>query len=315
MLLTIGIPTFNGGKTIEKTLVTILNQVIQFNHEDIEVLISDNSSIDNTEIIIEEIQENYFGVNLIYRKNPYNVGFDRNVDQIMETAKGDYVWLISDDDYIKPDAIIKIMDILNNISGLGVIFVNYENGIILNTKKDMECKNGDDFLINSKFKSGLISSNIFNRSLYLNINRNQYFGTGWIHFGILIELINKTNSYIIVEDLIIVDGEQRWGGNGTFIYTGLKLVRLFRNMRILGFKKETIKRADFVIKHGYPLLIPIAIMRGLKVDYELIKEFIFLYKQYFTFWVFDLPLLLIPKSIYNLVYKTFKRFKNILRIS
>lgn len=49
--VSIVIPTFNSEKTIKKTLETIINQTYQ----NIEIIISDNGSTDNTINIIKKI--------------------------------------------------------------------------------------------------------------------------------------------------------------------------------------------------------------------------------------------------------------------
>ena len=54
VLLSICIPTFNGGSTIEETLNCIINAVDKF--DDIEVIVSDNCSDDNTEEILKGFQ-------------------------------------------------------------------------------------------------------------------------------------------------------------------------------------------------------------------------------------------------------------------
>ena len=49
-LLTIAIPTYNGSKTIRNMLDLLLPQC----NDQVELLISDNCSTDNTEVIIDE---------------------------------------------------------------------------------------------------------------------------------------------------------------------------------------------------------------------------------------------------------------------
>jgi hypothetical protein len=84
------------------------------------------------------------------------------------------------------------------------------------------------------------------------------------------------------------------GEKGTFLRTGLRLVRIYRKMEHLNYSKERRREADFTIKGGYPLNIVFAKLEGVNVDTDLIREFCELYRRYPTFWVIDLPLLLMP---------------------
>ena len=50
-LVSVGIPVFNGAKTIKNVLYSILNQT----YDNIEIIISDNASTDNTEEVCKKI--------------------------------------------------------------------------------------------------------------------------------------------------------------------------------------------------------------------------------------------------------------------
>ena len=120
-LLTIAIPTYNGAETIRETLDSILSQTKNLN-ENIWVVISDNNSTDETSTISQKYHRNY--PNVLYFKNPENIGFDRNYDLAIRRSPGEYVWTICDDDIIKPGAIQKILDILHKVQDVSNIFVN-----------------------------------------------------------------------------------------------------------------------------------------------------------------------------------------------
>lgn len=91
----------------------------------------------------------------------------------------------------------------------------------------------------------------------------------------------------------------RWGGTGSFLRTGLNLVRIYRNMPELGYDPATVKAAYMTIKGGYRQNIPLAKAKGLRVNCVLIKEFIELYRHFPSFWLVDLPLLLLPGWIFR----------------
>lgn len=94
-LLSICIPTYNRKKYLKESLDSIINQE-WFNEEEIEIVISDNASIDNTTEFVKEYQNKY--KNIKYFRNDENIGADRNIIKVLQLWNGKYVWWISDDD-------------------------------------------------------------------------------------------------------------------------------------------------------------------------------------------------------------------------
>ena len=100
ILLSIAIPTFNGSKYLQDTLESIVPQILSYPHN-VDVVISDNASEDNTKDIVKKYQEKYQFIK--YFRNDVNVGPDKNFDLAIRRSGGKYVWLFSDDDLLQPD--------------------------------------------------------------------------------------------------------------------------------------------------------------------------------------------------------------------
>lgn len=106
--LSICIPTYNGGKRLKMCLDCIVNALSSRN--DVEVIISDNCSIDNIYDIISEYLPN--SLIRVYR-NDTNLGFIGNVCLLIDYyAKGEYCWILGDDDFIDADSLDIIMPLL-----------------------------------------------------------------------------------------------------------------------------------------------------------------------------------------------------------
>lgn len=95
--LTIGIPVYNGEKTLFSTLASIFNQLDDLNGAlKLEVLISDNASTDKTFEIVNFYREKFPTI-LKYVKNDHNVGATQNIRKIIENASSEYIWFLGDD--------------------------------------------------------------------------------------------------------------------------------------------------------------------------------------------------------------------------
>ncbi len=93
--ISIVIPQYNRIKLLLKSL-KIIESV---DYPDLEVVVSDDGSSDNTEEEITKLQKSY-PHNLIYHRNQVNLGYDRNFRQCIELATGDYALVIGNDDTI-----------------------------------------------------------------------------------------------------------------------------------------------------------------------------------------------------------------------
>src|ERR1700746_1338908 len=89
-LLTLAIPTYNRGAFLRQFLDSVRDQLRL--SSDVELVVSDNASTDETsEIINEELRR---GTRLTYLRNPENIGPDANFLQCYERASGKYVWVM-----------------------------------------------------------------------------------------------------------------------------------------------------------------------------------------------------------------------------
>lgn len=90
--VTIGVPVYNGAATLRECLECLRNQTFR----DIEVLISDNASSDNSAAIAQEFVDRDPRFKLICQSE--NIGARRNFDGLLEMATTDFFMWRSDDD-------------------------------------------------------------------------------------------------------------------------------------------------------------------------------------------------------------------------
>lgn len=107
-LLSICIPTYNGGEKLKLTIIAALRAI--HNYSDIEIIVSDNCSTDNTSDILMEFSS---CSQMRFYRNNKNLGFNNNMLLLVrQYAKGKYCWVIGDDDFIDEDALYFIREAL-----------------------------------------------------------------------------------------------------------------------------------------------------------------------------------------------------------
>lgn len=125
-LLSICIPTYNRAQYLQKSLESIVNQN-GFNAEDVEIVISDNCSTDNTEKVCRNFVSKYS--NIFYFRNDVNIR-DENFPTVIAKANGVYRKLCNDTLIFREGSLIKILDIIkDNLEDKPVLFFdNMNNG-------------------------------------------------------------------------------------------------------------------------------------------------------------------------------------------
>lgn len=97
--LSICIATFNRGAFISETLDSILGQI----ESGIEIVVVDGASPDNTmEVMTAYVQRHQ---EVKYFREAENSGVDADFDKAVGYARGEYCWLMTDDDLLKPGAL------------------------------------------------------------------------------------------------------------------------------------------------------------------------------------------------------------------
>ena len=92
-MISVIVPAYNAEKTIKKCINSILNQT----YNDLEVIVINDGSVDDTEKVVKTLQEQDCRVKLITIPNG-GVSHARNVG--IDNASGDYITFVDSDDYI-----------------------------------------------------------------------------------------------------------------------------------------------------------------------------------------------------------------------
>lgn len=116
-LVTVYITNYNYGRYIKQAIESVLNQSL----EDYELLIIDDGSTDNSKDIIE-LYRAIPNVKIIYQQNK---GLNITNNIAMRVASGKYLVRLDADDYFVPDALEKMVNILEGDADLGLVFPDY----------------------------------------------------------------------------------------------------------------------------------------------------------------------------------------------
>lgn len=167
-ILTIAIPTYNRIEALKKTLYQLIPQL----DSTCFLLILDNHSdkivSDEIEAIIGNLPKESYSI----IRNRVNVGGDPNIFRCFEFCETQWLWTLSDDDEILPNALEVIKQTINEYND--ALFVNFYSAHELHPiRKQTEKFYGTNGLIESVDSFGaaiFISTNLYNMSQIHSFN-------------------------------------------------------------------------------------------------------------------------------------------------
>ena len=107
--ISICIPTRNRASLLSKCL----EHLSTFTLINFEIIIGDNASTDDTERVAQAFSTEFPA--FTYHCHTKDIGFSRNMDAILRMARGEYIYILSDDDLVFENALIEMKNILDTM--------------------------------------------------------------------------------------------------------------------------------------------------------------------------------------------------------
>lgn len=171
-LLSLCIPTYNRAPFLDILLGRIAGQTGELvNPENLELFVSDNCSDDNTPDVVKKYLQ--AGLPINYIRNESNLGMDGNFVQCFRKAKGKYIWLLGDDDFLKEGALNKILQSLNG-GDYGLVHLDVVSKKIETPKEYTDSR---QFISDVSYWITFISGNIVNSKYVPVVDFEKYMGT------------------------------------------------------------------------------------------------------------------------------------------
>lgn len=255
ILLSICIATYNRGNYIGETLDSIVYQLT----DDVEVVVVDGASTDNTEDVIN----NYLPKckQLRYKKLNKKGGVDHDFSKSVEFAKGKYCWLFPDDDLLKPGAVRAVLDnlkknyclIIVNAQVMSIDFSRTLQNRILPIYVD---EIFDKFEIEILFKRviehmSFIGCVVIKRDFWNSREKIKYMGTEFIHVGVVFQDRFPGSTLVMSEPYIKIRyGNAQWSSRSIEIslFKWPRLLMSFKKISLPVRKMHQIQNPLHIIK-------------------------------------------------------------------
>lgn len=211
--LSLCIPTYNRGRFIGETLESIVQQAT----DEIEIVISDNASEDNTEEVVRVYQEKF--PRITYFRWDRNMGADKNFLKVIDLANGQYCWFIGSDDVLEKNGIGTVLASLSRNLGLSGMSVNSSGysfddmniqvatypvggGKIRNNRSygDLESIFSDIGYYIGYISGQVVRRDLWNQVVYESGSDLALFFNAYVHVYIIARMLQKSPRWLFVYD-------------------------------------------------------------------------------------------------------------------
>ena len=208
-LISICIPLYNGSIFLSQTLDSLVGQN-KFN--EIELVLCDDVSKDDTFKIAKKYADKFHNISLYMNEN--NLGMDRNFEQVVSHASGEYFWFCGQDDIFSEGTVEKVLSILNTDRSIDFIYVNYSQNNhdldkvitekMLPIDHDILCADSITFLSITGIDKlpTFLPSFVLRKILWDKVDKEPFYGTQYIQIGVLLTLLPNIKSYFIAAPYI-----------------------------------------------------------------------------------------------------------------
>ncbi|ADQ79116.1 glycosyl transferase family 2 [Paludibacter propionicigenes WB4] len=152
MKLSILIPTYNRSIFLLKNLELLSEYIVNGSlQNEIEIIVSNNNSNDNTHEVITQFRNEQKEIRLKYFLQKENIGLEKNALFTLKNATGKFVMYLGDDDYIEQDYLMQSLDYLNNHPETYCVIPSF---ISIDVNGNYLAEGRDNKLENSHWKAG-----------------------------------------------------------------------------------------------------------------------------------------------------------------
>lgn len=209
IILSVCIATYNRANYIGQTLESLIPQL----NDHVEVVIVDGASTDDTEEVIAKYI--LLDQRIHYYKLEKKGGVDQDYDKAVNLASGAICWLFTDDDLAKPNSIQTILsNYIENKYCLIILnaetrdkelthiiterLLNFTNNQIYKPSQFEKLFNETiDYL-------SFIGCVVIEKKLWNERDRIKYYGTEFIHVGVIFQNLLPSNCLVIAEPFISI---------------------------------------------------------------------------------------------------------------
>jgi glycosyltransferase involved in cell wall biosynthesis len=217
---------------------------------EVEVIVSDNCSTDDTGLVVQQARQ--YGP-LTYHRTECNIGAGPNFFlSVNEWAKGEYCWLIGDDDFLIKGSVTRLVSILKENSKVDMFLANCITNGKPASKNLMDFRTIFDLLIDPELNPAcfaFLPTTIFrrkpwsemSREITVSIDNFRSVGTTYPHSLCLVKSMMRRPCFYIGDPLFTATRAGDWQDKYPLLWL-VRFLEFLDYLECLGIDKRRIER-------------------------------------------------------------------------
>lgn len=207
MRISVCIPQYNRSAYLLKGLESIRQQT----HADVEVIVADDCSTDDTAQVIPPYLEQS-GLRYRYFRHAKNLGYDANLRSAMRAASGDYLIVMGNDDALPdPETLSELAALLEHHDRPAIAIGNFYSGAVGQELSDRarateNLGHGVDVALRMFRAFSCVTALVFERDAYLAADTNKYDGSIYVQMYLGARIIASGGNLLMVQRPLAVTG-------------------------------------------------------------------------------------------------------------
>jgi abequosyltransferase len=204
--LSVCIATYNRADVIGATIAAILPQL----RDGVELLVVDGASTDSTAAVVGSLFQGRSDCR--YVRLAAKGGVDRDYCIAVERARGDFCWLMTDDDVVKPDAIQRVLRALEDepdlvvgnaeVAGPDLVHTLLPRKLRIAVDRRLAPARPSELLALAGDLLSFIGSVVIRRALWMARDTAPYVGTEFVHVGVIFQAPLERAALVLAEPLV-----------------------------------------------------------------------------------------------------------------
>ena len=309
-LLSICIPTYNRCSFLMKNLHYFLER----NSSEIEVVISDNASTDDTYQCVTQLIEERQLSNFRYYRNDVNIGPDANFSKVLELSEGNYSLLLGDDDFLQPDFLNVLLPFIKENSTASFICLSSKEMIrFAKNKKSQQFdidQLGEFFTIVGPHIT-FMSLMIFNTSVLQTVLKKGFHYADNLYQSFLAVTTIKKNSslpyHILYYMPFAYNGETTAANYDFYTVFVDKVLELYQ----YGLPAKSIREINAIYQKSFMFFLFkfTIILKAIRVNPKLRRNNYICLRSMPMAWIAVFPCYVVPSFIWSGLYDLFRKMK------
>ncbi|HOT27704.1 MAG TPA: glycosyltransferase [Candidatus Ozemobacteraceae bacterium] len=192
-VLTICIPTYNRASFLEKTLASIVSQRVFLESNDVEIVVSDNASTDNTPEVVKQYQTMFHG-KIVSIRSDIPVGANCNFERSMRYGKGEFLKLHNDSFLFLPGGVEKCLQAVRDNGDASIIYIH---GMKKLSIRERVIENVNDLVRRFSYHATWAGAYFFRRDVYEKVQGAfEQYEPDFPHLDILLRILEEKKKVV-----------------------------------------------------------------------------------------------------------------------